>query len=212
MRNILNEKLSGLYAGQSIGVRFYANVRPKLLNLDYYAQFLPDNGLLVDVGCGYGVMANYLALHFPHSQVIGIDLDRKRIDAALKTVGKRKNITFLLKDARDWAFPGCTGVTMTDFLHHVPRSEHEPILRHVFQSLENGGILLILEVDTTAKPFYRYWTSYLSDRVLYPGSRSFFRSPPDLQSSLSNLGFSVKIIKVWNPIFAPVLYICHKQS
>ena len=124
MGNSLSDKLGKLYAGLGIYVRFYVWARAKLLNLDYCSQFFPHNGLLIDVGCGRGVMVNYLSLRFPDSQVIGIDPDHKRIDVALKTVGKRKNITFLLKDARDWAFPSCTGVVMTDFLHHVPASIH----------------------------------------------------------------------------------------
>lgn len=210
MGNSLSDKLTKLYAGQSVYVRFYAKARPKLLNLDYYSQFLPHNGLLIDVGCGYGVMANYLSLRFPHSQVIGIDLDHKRIDVALKTVGKRKNITFLLKDARDWAFPSCTGVVMTDFLHHVPRGGQELILRKVFHSLGKGGVLLISEVDPTAKPFYRYWASYLSDRILYPFEKSHFRRPSAWEGYLSLLGFNVKTIKIRDPIFAPALYVCHK--
>ena len=210
MGNSLGDKLSKLYAGQGIYVRFYVWARAKFLNLDYCSQFLPHNGLLIDVGCGYGVMANYLSLRFPHSQVIGIDLKHKRIDVALKTVGKRKNITFLLKNVMDWAFPSCAGVAMTDFLHHISRREQELILHKVFHSLGKGEILLILEVDPTTKPFYRYWASYLADRVLYPLSGICYRRPSDWERRLSNLGFSVKTIKIRNPIFAPILYVCHK--
>jgi 2-polyprenyl-6-hydroxyphenyl methylase/3-demethylubiquinone-9 3-methyltransferase len=210
MGNSLSAKLSKLYAGLGIYVRFYVKTRAKLLNLDYYSKFLPHNGLLIDVGCGYGVVANYLALRFPDSQVIGIDLDHKRIDAALKTVGKRGNISFLLKDARDWDLPSCTGVIMTDFLHHVSQRDQGLILHRVFNSLEKGGVSLISEVDSTAKPFYRYWASYLSDRVLYPLSKSYFRKPHDWENILSSVGFSVKIIKTRNPIFAGILYVCQK--
>jgi len=210
MENSLSDKLSKLYAGQGIYVRFYVWARAKILNVDYYPQFFPHNGLLIDVGCGRGVIANYLSLRFPDSQVIGIDLDRKRIDVALKTVGKRKNITFLLKDARDWAFPSCTGVVMTDFLHHISRREQELILHKVFHSLGRGGMLLVSEVDPTAKPFYRYWASCLSDRVLYPFSKSHFRKPYEWENTLSHLGFDVRIVRFRNQIFAGILYVCEK--
>jgi len=210
MGNSLSDELGKLYVGSGAYARLYAKARAKLLDLDYYSEFLPRNGLLIDIGCGYGVMANYVSLRFPHSQVIGIDLERKRIDVALKTVDKRENITFLLKDARDWVSPGCTGVIMIDFLHHVPRRDQELILHKVFRSLERGGVLVISEVDPTAKPFHRYWASWLSDRVLYPSSRSYFRTPSDWQEHLSHLGFSVKAIKTRNPLFAGILYVCQK--
>jgi len=210
MGNNLSDKLSELYVGLGIYVRFYVWARTGLLKLDYYSEFLPHDGLLIDVGCGRGVMANYLALRFPDSQVIGIDLDHKRIDVALKTVGERGNISFLLKDARNWALPGCTGVIMTDFLHHVSRRDQEPILQNVFHNLESGGVLLISEVDPTARPLYRYWASSLSDRVLYPLARSCFRKPCDWENILARVGFTVKATKFWNPVFGGILYVCQK--
>jgi len=210
MGNSINNKLSKLYTGSDIYVRLYADTRAKLLKLDYYSQFLPTNGLLIDIGCGYGVVANYLSLRFPDIQILGIDLDSKRINDALKTVGKRKNITFLLKDAKEWDLPRCTGVLMTDFLHHVSSQDQELILRQVFNRLENDGVLVISEVDPTARPFYRYWASYLSDRALYPLSRSYFRKPHDWQNTLSHIGFSVKAIKIHSYLFAGIVYICQK--
>ncbi|MBL7209415.1 MAG: class I SAM-dependent methyltransferase [Dehalococcoidia bacterium] len=210
MGNSLSDELSKLYAGLGIYVRFYVWARAKLVNLDYYAQVLPHNGLLIDVGCGRGVVANYLSLRFPDSHVIGVDSDHKRVDAALKTVGKRKNISFLLQDARRWALPGCTGVVMTDFLHHVSRRDQEIILRRVFRSLEKEGVLLVSEVDPTARPLYRYWTSWLSDRILYPFSKSRFRKPCEWQEYLSHLEFNVKAIKLRSPIFAGIVYVCQK--
>lgn len=210
MKDNLRDKISELYAGLGVYVRFYVRARSRLLNLDHYAQFLPPAGLLIDVGCGRGIMANYLSLRFPDSQVIGIDLDPERIDVARKTIGERGNITFLLRDARDWALPDCTGVIMTDFLHHVSRRDQDLILTNVFQSLEPGGVLLIAEVDPTAQPVYRYWVSSLSDRVLYPSARSCFRKPCDWESNLSHLGFTVKSTRLRDPVFAGILYVCQR--
>lgn len=139
MRSSLVSKLVTLYAGQDIRVRLYVNGRLMLLRLDYYVGFLPDDGLIVDVGCGYGVLANYLSIYYPKSQIIGIDLNRRRIDAAIKTIGKRENITFLVEDAAQWAWPECTGIVMTDFLHHVTPPDQEKILQNASRSLEKGG-------------------------------------------------------------------------
>ena len=211
MGNNLSDKLSELYEGLGIYVRFYVWARIRLLKSGYYSEFLPHDGLLIDVGCGRGVMANYLSFRFPDSQVIGIDLDHKRIDVALKTVGERGNITFLLRDARNWALPSCTGVIMTNFLHHVSRQDQELVLGSVFQSLEKGGVLLISEVDPTARPLYRYWVSYLSDRILYPSARSCFRKPCDWESILGRVGFTVKATKLWGPILGGILYVCQKR-
>jgi ubiquinone/menaquinone biosynthesis C-methylase UbiE len=209
-KNSLIRELISLYDGQHGYVSFYVRVRRRLLKLDYYSEILPPNGVVIDVGCGYGVMANYLSLCAPDRQVMGIDLSSKRISTALKTIGDRKNISFLTQDAARWAWPSCTGISMTDFLHHVYPTEQEMVLSNAFQSLQKDGVLLISEVDPTANPSYRYWVSYLSDRVLYPLSKTYFRKPNDWANALSCLGFNVKIIKLWNPIFGGVLFVCQK--
>jgi len=78
MPNNLYSKLADLYAGQGICVKLYVKVRTKFLNFDEYSDFLPQRGVIFDIGCGYGLLSNYLALRFPARKVIGIDLDQKK--------------------------------------------------------------------------------------------------------------------------------------
>lgn len=210
-RDSLVSDLIGLYNNQDVYVGFYVSVRSRLLKLNYYSELLPPHGLIIDVGCGYGVLANYLSLCLPDRQVIGIDLNKKRIDAALKTIGSRAGIDFLVENAVHWHWPLCAGIAMTDFLHHVSPPEQEILLHKAFQSLEKDGVLLISEVDPTAKPACRYWASYLSDRFLYPLTWSYFRKPSDLTGIMSGLGFKVEPIRLRSLVFAGVLYVCRKS-
>jgi len=198
-----------LYSGASIYDRLYIKARLRLLDINRYAQVLPTHGVLIDIGCSRGALANYLALSLPDTQVIGIDTDHKRIEVASKTIGERKNISFFTQDATTWAIPPCNGVVMTAFLHHIPRVTQEAILRKVFDSLEKGGVLLISEVDASAKPFYKYWSSYLSDIVLY-FSRSSFRKAEEWNDLLFDIGFRVEAIKPPSLLFAQLLCICKK--
>jgi trans-aconitate methyltransferase len=209
MKESLDNRLIELYAGLGVYTRFYVKVRRRLLNFSLYDKLLPSDGLLVDLGCGRGPLANYLSLRFPRSQVVGIDMDPKRIEIASRTVGERTNISFLTEDVRKWPLPACTGIVMTDFLHHVSRQDQELILHKAFSSLEEGGVLVISEVDASAKPFYRYWASYLSDIILY-FSKSHFRNAHDWHNTLSRLGFDVETVKTWNPLFAGLLLVCRK--
>lgn len=210
MVNRLVNDLVDLYTGQNIRVRSYVNGRVRILDLDSFTKHLPHEGVLVDIGCGYGVLANYLSLCYPNSQIIGLDLVNDRIKAANKTVGHRTNIMFLLQDARRWSWPGCAGITMTDFLHHIPKHDQQKIIETAFHNLTSGGALVISEVDPTARPLYRYWASYLSDRILYPLSRSYFRKPSEWEGILSHVGFNVKTIRLHKSIFAGILYVGQK--
>ena len=176
--------------------------------LDYYSEGFSPQGLMIDVGCGYGVLADYLALKLRHIRVMGIDLNKTRVHVARRTIGSRSNIDFLTEDAARWTWPSCTGIAMTDFLHHVAPADQEAVLHRAFQSLEKDGVLLVSEVDAGARPLYRYWASYLSDRVLYPLSKSCFRRSSGWRDTLSRLGFNVRIVELWNPIFGGVAFVC----
>jgi ubiquinone/menaquinone biosynthesis C-methylase UbiE len=210
MRSDLISELVKLYDGQDIRVKLYVSGRLRLLRLDYYATCLPDDGTVVDVGCGYGLVANYLSIYHPKSHIIGIDLNRSRIEAAAKTIGERGNINFAVEDATKWTWPECAGVVMTDFLHHVTPSDQQKILQNAYRGLRDGGTLLISEVDPGAKPFYRYWASYLADRVLYPFAKSYFRTIVDWKSTLAQLGFKIKVVERPNLFFAGINFICRK--
>ena len=210
MKNKLIDELVKLYAGQGAWVKFYVRNRVKLLNIHSFSELLPHQGLIIDIGCGYGVLANYLSLCLPDNRILGIDLDRKRIDSANMTIKNRKNITFRSENAEESNLPSCTGIVMTDFLHHVRPPDQQKILENAFICLRKGGTLLIAEADPGAKPLYRYWASFLSDRVLYPLLKSYFRKSDDWVNILSRLGFRVGIVRLKNPIFAGILFVCRK--
>lgn len=212
MADDMIDALCSLYRSHNAYVRLYVSARSRLLSFDHYLEFLPRRGLIIDMGCGYGVLANYLSLCLPHARIVGIDSNKKRIDAARKTIGTRSGIDFLVEDAVQSALPRCTGIAMTDFLHHVAPIDQEVVLHKAFESLDNDGVLLISEVDPGARPVYRYWASYLSDRVLYPLSKSFFRSGSSWRDVLSRLGFSVRIVDLRNPVFGGIALVCRKQS
>lgn len=206
----LPEDLIKLYEDQDIQVKLYVAARSRLLKLGYYLQILPHDGSIVDVGCGYGVLANYLSLNLPASRITGIDLNSKRIAAAARTIGIRSNIKFIEYDATKWDWPKCTGIIMPSFLHHISPTCQKSVLEKASQSLEKGGVLLIHEVDPAARPFYRYWDSYLSDRILYPFSKSYFRTSGYWHGLLNDLGFEVKTDRPRSAAFAGIVYVCCK--
>jgi len=55
---------------------------------------------IVHIYCGDGLITNWLALHFPKTEIIGIDPDRNKIAIANCTVGQRGNIRFIAGDPR----------------------------------------------------------------------------------------------------------------
>lgn len=57
--------------------------------------------LVLDVGCGNGVMTFMMAYHSPHMHFIGVDRNPQAIDRARKKFGALPNISFLTADIGD---------------------------------------------------------------------------------------------------------------
>jgi 2-polyprenyl-3-methyl-5-hydroxy-6-metoxy-1,4-benzoquinol methylase len=193
-----------LYLDAPLGARLYVRYRVPFVNIDSIAQFLPEAGDIVDLGCGFGVLANLLATRNPNWHVTGIDLDRHRIAVARTTINDRTNIDFRVGDART-DIQSTDAVIMTDFLHHLKVPDQNALLETVYQRLRPEGSLILLEVPT--RPFWRCAMSWLSDWILYPfQEKAHFRSPEEMTATLETIGFRVRVFDRPVPIFAAIGY------
>src|SRR5215216_5886608 len=206
-----------LYAGQSGLVRWYVRMRTAIgaLEAELLDSLLPRTGLVLDLGCGYGLLANFLAVQAPERQVVGVDLDRARIGVAQSTVNFRANIEFICADARDLAVSAPRAAVMTDFLHHLTRGAQDELLESLAARIEPGGVLLIREANPAHEPRWKYWCSALVEYVMYPDPRSVrlqTRAPSELALRLSRLGLRVHMYYAdQQSPFAAILYVCEKR-
>ena len=90
--------LSDIYSNLTYKERIYINIRWRLCPFQKIESLLPEEGVIIDVGCGYGLLSNLVALKSDKRNVIGIDSAEKRILIAQKTVNGRKNIEHLKDD------------------------------------------------------------------------------------------------------------------
>ncbi|MBI3814479.1 MAG: class I SAM-dependent methyltransferase [Nitrospinae bacterium] len=87
-----------IYSSNSIIDRAYLNIRWRLCPFQKIEALIPQEGLIIDIGCGYGLLSNLIALKSHKRNVVGIDSSETRILTAQKTVKDRKNIKFLKQD------------------------------------------------------------------------------------------------------------------
>jgi ubiquinone/menaquinone biosynthesis C-methylase UbiE len=206
----LAREVAALYAPFGAWRKFYAGFRVALSRFDLVEHLLPPGGRVLDLGCGYGVVSNYLALASPTRTVIGIDWDQKRIGVARETVRGRANPQFIQGDVVRLELPAADVVLMNDFLHHLDPEDQEAVLTRLARVLAPDAMLLIQEVNT--RPRWKFWCSYLSDRVLYRFERGRFRAPEEWVALLSRVGFPrVEIVQGdAGSIFARVSYIARR--
>jgi len=204
------QELFNLYSDLGAAVIWYARLRWRLCPFEQMAQHVPLKGTIVDVGCGYGLLSNLLALTSQKRDVIGIDLSPRRISVARRTVKGRRNIKFLLQDAYNLKVEKCDVFVMSDFLHHLPYRHQEKFLAVCYQKLSKNGLLIIEEVDD--KPYWKYQFNIIVDVLLNLGHGIYFRNSSEYLKLLSTIGFQTKIEMAHKGLpLSDILYLCKKN-
>ncbi len=210
MHKRIPQELFNLYSDLGAAVIWYVRLRWRICPFEKIAQHVPLKGTIVDVGCGYGLLSNLLALTSPERDVIGIDLSPKRIRAAQRTVKDRRNIKFLLEDANSFKIEECDVFIMSDFLHHLSYRHQEELLAVCYQKLSKSGLLIIEEVD--GRPYWKYQFTIIADGLLNLGKKISFRKSSEYLELLSRIGFQVKTETAHKGLpFSDILYLCKKR-
>lgn len=170
---------------------------------------LPASGTIIDLGCGDGLVAYYLAQHGPRRQVIGIDLDPNKINHARSLKPRLPNLRFIVADIARVDLRQAQGCLLSDVLHHLPKSNQTALLHHVAYQLKSKAICVIKEADED--DFIRSRLTRLWDWLLYPHDQINYYSAKHLIRLMRQLGFSVSL----NPLrhFFPGsvnLFVCTK--
>lgn len=165
----------------------YDFLRSQILPIKLIDKVIPKNGKILDLGCGQGVIAKYLA-KTKTREVIGIDKNQKRIPKS-----NSSNLEFQYADIRKYPLEGANAIVISDVLHHLNHQDQDKLLAKVARALKKGGILLVKEIDT--QEIIRSSLSRLWDLLLYPKEKIFYRNSNNFKKYLESLGFVVMITR-----------------
>jgi len=170
---------------------------------------LPDAGVLVDLGCGRGLMLSLLASardcwhtgqwpdHWPppptHLSLRGVEL-RPHIaaDAGRALEGEA---VVEAGDARTFELPAVHAVLLFDVLHMLPYDQQDVVLTRIVRALEPGGVLVVREADAAGGWRMRVihvgnWLKGLFEGN--PGRRFYFRSAAEWVARFERLGLTAR--------------------
>jgi ubiquinone/menaquinone biosynthesis C-methylase UbiE len=134
-------------------------------------ETMPDDAHVLDAGCGAGVpIAQILSLRF---KVTGVDFSEAQIELARKNVPQG---TFICADMTQLDFPENTfdGICSYYAIIHIPREEHEALLKNFYRTLKPGGHTLLClgaehlidDIDENYLGTRMYWSHYDSETYL----------------------------------------------
>ena len=125
---------------------------------------LPSGGVLVDVGCGQGLMLTLLieAARRDRAGTWPVDQPAPPVFSQLIGLEPRPRVAHLAReatagaalvvegDARTFAYPPCDAMLFLDVLQMMPPSDQESVLGHARRQLAPGGVILVREADASA--------------------------------------------------------------
>jgi 2-polyprenyl-3-methyl-5-hydroxy-6-metoxy-1,4-benzoquinol methylase len=175
-------------------------------------KLTPTKGLILDIGSGEGILANYLALSSTKRKIIGIELNKSRIKEASKGL---KNIKFINGSALTTKLPKADAIVVSHVFHHLgTRKRQEDLIEKIYQTLKPKGKLIIGEVDREFS--LRYLFGYIVDIILVPiffekkflDLKIFHRGKREWKKLLEDKGFKVIYQKnTIDRIYPEVLYV-----
>src|SRR5436309_1584040 len=198
-------------------IRTYSRARFLILRqrfLDEIGQYLPAEGTILDIGCGFGLFSLYYAQLQPAARFRGLDLNPRRVGlaaAAAKRLGLA-NVAYAVGDARTYRADGeYAAAYMLDIVHHIPPEAVEPLIMALHCGLRPGGVLIVKDVDT--QPAYKRWFTHALDLIMTPRGAIHYWPAETLQALLQGVGFRVyRHLMVDILPYPHVLYMCWKVS
>ncbi len=147
-------------------------------------ELVPREGLVLDLGCGFGLLSNILARKSQRRTVLGVDFDERKLAVARETARASRNLSFELRDLFTKQGPSADAVVLVDVLHYWRPEEQRRLIARAAGCLKEGGTLLFR--DASPSPSWRHRLTVWVERFatltghnrpghgLHFGSRQFY--------------------------------------
>jgi ubiquinone/menaquinone biosynthesis C-methylase UbiE len=105
---------------------------------------LPENGKVLEVGCGQGIRTKLMAEHFPNAEITGIDRSSELLAEARKHTPA---ITFIEADLYELPFSDASFDFVYARLVFMHLTDAERALKSLLRVLKPGGKILVEDAD-----------------------------------------------------------------
>ena len=213
---ISKKDILAVFRGQGLAASFYLRIKLRICPVREIETYLPDDGPVVDLGCGSGLMAALFMLGSDRRRVVGFDLDPKKVEAARRLQARWPALAFHEADLTAVRLPAARAVTIVDVLYLIHYAQQEEILKRCGEALPAGGVLLLK--DMAARPRWKYLWNFFQETLAVKvigftlGSSFYFRPEEDYRRTLERLGFEVSVIRLDKGYWYPhILFVCRKK-
>ncbi|MDI1356449.1 MAG: 1-acyl-sn-glycerol-3-phosphate acyltransferase [bacterium] len=137
-------------------LEWYCRIKVQLEgNYKQFESYLPKQGEITDVGCGYGFLSLMLSFTGKERRITGIDYDEEKINIAANCVSRSDNVNFICSDVTKHVFRAADAFIINDVLHYLPQEQQKVLIEQCVHKLNPGGVMIIRDADADKKQ--RHW-------------------------------------------------------
>lgn len=198
------------YREAPLGDRLFIRGRALLADLEAVEERVPREGLILDLGCGRGLLANLLLEASPQRVVVGLDPDPRRIAVARLT--ERPGLSFQVGDARGADLPACDAAVLMDVLYLLSEEDQLQVLARAAAALRPGGRIVVHAQERRADP--RFWLGQLQELVMTrtgitraPSGGLRYSTRHAMRSRLEGRRLAVDVIPLPGRLYTDAIYV-----
>jgi 2-polyprenyl-3-methyl-5-hydroxy-6-metoxy-1,4-benzoquinol methylase len=144
-----------LYDTAERGDRVHVRARWWSAPLHDVERAVPGHGRVLEIGCGHGLLSLYLALSAPGRRVLGVDIDRDKIERARAAAGHLRpdeaHVSFVAIEPGDLPEGPFDAVVVCDVLYLLDTAARAALIDAAVDHLGTDGVLVLKETARTPR-------------------------------------------------------------
>ena len=120
-------------------------------NYKLFESYLPKEGKITDVGCGYGFLPLMLSFTGKNREITGIDYDEEKIGIAANCISKSDKVNFVCADVTQYEYDFADAFVISDVLHYLSEEQQVEVISRCAKKLNKNGIMIIRDADADKK-------------------------------------------------------------
>jgi 2-polyprenyl-3-methyl-5-hydroxy-6-metoxy-1,4-benzoquinol methylase len=170
---------------------------------------------LLDVGCGLGLLGQYLREHGFAGSYLGVDLDTRKIVEAKAAAQSGLDLEFAAGSAT--SLPEFRGdVALIDVLHYLPASDQQLALAEAAARVPARGMIVVRNVVRDAS--WRFRATVMEEHFIralrwmrYPATH--YPERAEIESPLRASGFAIEVTPLWGRTpFNSYLFVARRDG
>ena len=211
-------KLIGNYIYKGPILEHYMRIKIKTEN--YYKFFhkaCPPEGIITDIGCGYGFMSYMLNFLSPEREINGIDYDCNKIETAENNISKNEHLKYLCADINEIELPESDVFILADILHYMPKNKQQMLISRCIKKLKPKGKIIIRDGNSEMSQKHKgtKLSEFFSTRLLKFNKaqygKLFFSSESEIAETAKTHNMQLNVIDETKHT-SNLIYVLSKQE